>query len=221
LSRFFYAKGYFRKMKSSNLLVGIITLMILAACGDSDNESIGASEETQDSVVSEPSAKKEEIQQPKIEGISPIKLDSLRVRKKFNESAQNFWDAYKDGNFDIYVRYLHPTIIRSLGGTEEFKRRAKAMKAQDPYEYEEVMVGPVDSMSSARNDRGDVTGWYCVMPIRRWVKGAPADQYQLQVLAGQTTDHGKNCVFADITNMPKEKILLLMPDMRFLFRNIK
>lgn len=195
--------------------------MIFAACGDSSKESPQASSVNKDSIISEPSEKTEEIQQPQIEGISPEKLDSLRVRKKFNESAQNFWDAYKDGNFDIYVRYLHPTIIRSLGGTAEFKRRAKAMKAQDPYEYDEVMVGPVDSMSSARNERGDITGWYCVMPIRRWVKGAPADQYQLQVLAGQTTDHGKNCVFADITNMPKEKILLLMPDMRFLFRNIK
>ena len=208
-------------MKSKSFLLILITLFILGACGDPSTNSETTEIIKGDTMITEKSNGNDDIQQPQIEGISPEKLDSLRVRKKFNQSAQAFWDAYVKNNFDIYVRYLHPTIIRSLGGTEEFKKRAQAMKSQDPYDYDEVMVGPVDSMSAARNERGDITGWYCILPIRRWVKGAPDDQYQLQVLAGQTTDHGKNCVFADITNTPKEKILLLMPDMRFLFRNIE
>ncbi len=208
-------------MKLQSLLFVLITLFIFGACGDSSTNSETTEINSGDTVKTEKPNGKDDLQQPQIEGIAPEKLDSLRVRKKFNQSAQSFWDAYVENNFDIYVRFLHPTIIRSLGGTEEFKKRAKAMKSQDPYDYDKVVIGPVDSMSAARNERGDITGWYCILPIRRWVKGAPDNQYQLQVLAGQTTDHGKNCVFADITNTPKEKILLLMPDMRFLFRNIQ
>lgn len=156
-----------------------------------------------------------------VEGdLTANELDSFRIRRAFQTSAKNFNDAFRQGNFDEFLNYLHPSIVAANGGRTAFKGRLQEIyNANDTAMYRQTLIGPVSQMIGVRDPKGNLTGWYCTMPVRRWLKGAPDQEFQLQWLGGQTVNGGKNCYFIDITQIEKEKIYQIMPDFRFLLEN--
>ncbi len=156
-----------------------------------------------------------------VEGdLTASELDSFRIRRAFQSSAKNFNEAFRNGNFDEFLNYLHPSIVAANGGRSSFKNRLKEIyNANDTARYRQTLIGPVSQMIGVRDPKGNLTGWYCTMPVRRWLKGAPEQEFQLQWLGGQTLNAGKNCYFIDITQIEKEKIYQIMPDFRYLLEN--
>ena len=156
-----------------------------------------------------------------VEGdLTASELDSFRIRRAFQISAKNFNDAFRRGNFDEFLNYLHPSIVAANGGRAAFKGRLQEIyNANDTALYRQTLIGPVSQMIGVRDPKGNLTGWYCTMPVRRWLKEAPDQEFQLQWLGGQTVNAGKNCYFIDITQIEKEKIYQIMPDFRFLLEN--
>jgi len=171
---------------------------------DSDTESTTTASSTKDSLI--------------VEGdLTASELDSFRIRRAFQTSAKNFNAAFQKGNFDEFLNYLHPVIIAANGGKNSFKVRLQQIyNPNDTALYRQTLIGPVSQMIGVRDPKGNLTGWYCTMPVRRWLKGAPDQEFQLQWLGGQTVNDGKNCYFLDITQIEKEKIYQIMPDFRYL-----
>lgn len=174
---------------------------------DSDTGSSSSVSPSQDTVI--------------VEGdLTASELDSFRIRRAFQSSAKNFSEAFLKGNFDEFLNYLHPVIIAANGGRNSFKGRLQQIyNANDTGLYRQTLIGPVSQMIGVRDPKGKITGWYCTMPVRRWLKGAPDQEFQLQWLGGQTLNNGKNCYFLDITQIEKEKIYQIMPDFRYLLEN--
>jgi len=156
-----------------------------------------------------------------VEGdLTTIELDSFRIRREFQISAKKFSEAFKAGDFDEFLNYLHPVIVNANGGRNEFKGRLSEIYiADDTAMYRKTMIGPVSQMIGVRDPKGNITGWYCTMPVRRWLKGSSDEKFQLQWLGGQTLNNGKNCYFVDITQIEKEKIYQIMPDFHYLLEN--
>lgn len=149
-----------------------------------------------------------------VEGdLTANELDSFRMRRAFQVAANEFTMGYDQGNWDAFLAHLHPSIIQANGGSTNFKQKLKEIKLQDTFKYERIVSGPVKSMMAMRDSRGNITGWYCLMPVRRWLKGRPESEFQLQWIAGQSLNNGKTVHFIDVTKVPKEKIAQIMPDL--------
>jgi hypothetical protein len=145
--------------------------------------------------------------------LSASELDSFRMRRAFQVAANEFTMGYDKGDWDAFLAHLHPSITNSNGGSTNFKQRLKEIKLQDTFKYERIVSGPVKSMMAMRDAKGNITGWYCLMPVRRWIKGRPETEFQLQWIAGQSLNNGKTVHFIDVTKVPKEKIAQIMPDL--------
>ncbi len=145
--------------------------------------------------------------------LSATELDSFRMRRAFQVAANKFTMGYDKGDWDAFLAHLHPSITNSNGGSTNFKQRLKEIKLQDTFKYERIVSGPVKSMMAMRDSKGNITGWYCLMPVRRWLKGRPESEFQLQWIAGQSLNNGKTVHFIDVTKVPKEKIAQIMPDL--------
>ena len=145
--------------------------------------------------------------------LSASELDSFRMRRAFQVAANEFTMGYDKGDWDAFLAHLHPSITNSNGGSTNFKLRLKEIKLQDTFKYERIVSGPVKSMMAMRDAKGNITGWYCLMPVRRWIKGRPETEFQLQWIAGQSLNNGKTVHFIDVTKVPKEKIAQIMPDL--------
>jgi len=145
--------------------------------------------------------------------LSATELDSFRMRRAFQVAANEFTMGYDKGDWDAFLAHLHPSITNSNGGSTNFKQRLKEIKLQDTFKYERIVSGPVKSMMAMRDSKGNITGWYCLMPVRRWLKGRPESEFQLQWIAGQSLNNGKTVHFIDVTKVPREKIAQIMPDL--------
>jgi len=143
-----------------------------------------------------------------------------KVREGFERTAKAFMESYRDGKFSEFVQYMHPAVVKAYGGPFAFIDRLQKSKAKDPQQYRKWESGPLEAYTSVKDSKGRITGYYCVVPIKRWLVGTPDTEFQLQWLGGQSLD-GKNFHFIDITDGDKGMIYRIMPDMRFLLENLE
>ena len=143
-----------------------------------------------------------------------------KVREGFERTAKAFMESYRDGKFSEFVQYMHPAVVKAYGGPFAFIDRLQKSKAKDPQQYRKWESGPLEAYTSVKDSKGRITGYYCVVPIKRWLVGTPDTEFQLQWLGGQSFD-GKNFHFIDITDGDKGMIYRIMPDMRFLLENLE
>lgn len=97
----------------------------------------------------------------------------------------------------------------------KYMDRLKTLFATDKPQFDRIVSGPVKKIAPAIDDEGYGHGWYCLMPVRRFTTVNGKKTMEMQWLGGQTLDMGKNIYFIDITGAPREKILQIMPDLRF------
>lgn len=150
-----------------------------------------------------------------ISALNAFSVDSLKMVNTFQAAANEFTTGFKRKNADIYVKYMLPSLVKMSGGKEKFLKRMKSQFNSDTIKYSKMISGPVRRVEAAIDPKGNVTGWYCLMPVRSWVQGAKEDDCRLQWLAGQSLD-GKTIYFFDITGIPKEMIYRVIPDFHFL-----
>ncbi len=142
-----------------------------------------------------------------------------RARDGFEKAAKAFMDCYREARFAEFVQYMHPTVVKVYGGDLAFIDQLKKSKAQDKQRYRKWESGPLEAFTAVRDPKGLVTGYYCVVPIKRWLEGSSESEYQLQWLGGQSLD-GEKFHFVDITDGDKGMIYRIMPDMRYLLENL-
>jgi len=201
----------FVKMKKLIRLIWGSTALLLFACqNNTKNEQVVESHRDNDTVAVVDLAK---IDTSKLASFS---VDSLKMCAAFQTAANEFTTGYKLKNVATYAKYSHPTIIKMNGGVEQFKKRMSELVKLDTLKFGKMLTGPVKRVEAAIDPKGNVTGWYCLMPVQRWPMNGKNNEIKVQWLAGQSLDHGKTIYFVDITGIPKEKIYQLMPDYHFL-----
>lgn len=201
----------------------LLAFVAMTACNSNNDESASAG----DAVQAEP-------QTSETEEISPEKnlndtggsqrtaqfILERKAREGFERAARSFMESYRDGRFSEFVQFMHPAVVKAYGGSMAFIDQLKKSKAQDLQRYRRWESGPIEAFTAVRDDRGRVTGYYSVVPIKRWLVGTSDAEYQLQWLGGQSLD-GKNFHFVDITDGDKGMIYRIMPDMRYLLENLE
>jgi hypothetical protein len=153
---------------------------------------------------------------------SQVLNDSLldeRVKLGFESAANAFMNSYRQEKFLEFAKYMHPAVVKAFGGPAAFAEQTQKGKSQDKQVYRKWECGPLEKFKTIRDDRGRITGWYCVVPIKRWLEGRPDHQFQMQWLGGQCLN-AKDFHFIDITDGDKDLIYRIMPDMRFLLENL-
>lgn len=146
--------------------------------------------------------------------LESLSVDSLKMCAAFQTAANEFTTGYKNKDAKIYVKYSHPAIVKMNGGMDKFIAKVGPFMKLDTFKFAKMITGPVKRVEPAVDPKGKVAGWYCLMPVRRWITNNPKD-FRVQWLAGQTLNMGKDIYFIDITGIPKEKIYQLIPDFHF------
>jgi len=146
--------------------------------------------------------------------LASLSVDSLKMCAAFQTAANEFTTGYKNKDAKIYVKYSHPAIVKMNGGMDKFMAKVAPFLKLDTFKFAKMITGPLARVEAAIDPKGKVSGWYCLMPVRRWITNDPKD-FRVQWLAGQTLNMGKGIYFIDITGIPKEKIYQLLPDFHF------
>lgn len=201
----------------------ISLLILVGACNSNSNADLsvdtGLSEE-QSAANQDISPEKSQEQQASGSLQRTDENSEAAVRLGFEQAAKKFMESYRDGRFSEFVGYMHPAVVKAYGGPLPFIEQLKQAKSQDPQRYRKWETGPLEAYTAVRDDRGRITGYYSVVPIKRWLQGAPDGEYQLQWLGGQSLD-AKQFHFVDITDGDKGMIYRIMPDMRYLLESLK
>jgi len=200
-----------------------IAILGFAACDSNRTGSITTNSDTvvtsmQSAVGEGISPEKNAVSSEGIQG-TPADLSEKSARDGFERAAKAFMDSYREARFAEFVQYMHPAVVKAYGGDLAFIDQLKKSKAQDKQRYRRWESGPLEAFTAVRDPKGLVTGYYCVVPIKRWLEGTSEAEYQLQWLGGQSLD-GKNFHFVDITDGDKGMIYRIMPDMRYLLENL-
>lgn len=198
----------------------IALFLLMGACNSNSQTNEDLSADTglsQEQSAANKDISPEKIQEQDASGSlqSTEENSEAAVRLGFEQAAKEFMESYRDGRFTEFVRYMHPAVVKAYGGPLPFVEQLKQTKNQDPQRYRKWETGPVEAFTAVRDDRGRLTGYYSVVPIKRWLQGAPDGEYQLQWLGGQSLD-AKRFHFVDITDGDKGMIYRIMPDMRYL-----
>lgn len=201
----------FVKMNAKYSIGLSVIMMVFFACQNNAEHSENAEIKRDNDTVAVVDIQK--IDTSKMESFS---VDSLKMCANFQTAANEFTTGYKLKNVAIYAKYLHPSIVSMNGGIEKFKQKLVNYVKQDTAQYKKMVTGPVKRVEAAIDPKGNVTGWYCLMPVQRWPLYGNKNEIKVQWLAGQSLDHGQHIYFIDITGIPKEKIYQIMPDFHFL-----
>lgn len=208
---FIRVKAIFVKMKNSVNLILISTIVLIFACqNNSKNDQIVDDQRDHDTVAVV------DLTHVDTSRLASFSVDSLKMCVAFQTAANEFTTGYKLKNIATYAKYSHPTIVKMNGGLESFKRRMSELVKSDTQKFAKMLTGPVKRVEAAIDPKGNITGWYCLMPVQRWPMKGKNNEIKVQWLAGQSLDRGKTIYFVDITGIPQEKIYQLMPDYHYL-----
>lgn len=144
--------------------------------------------------------------------------DSLRMMQAFQLAANRYSQAFLAKNTAICAEYALPAMIKAYKGEENYKNRLQQFFQTDPIQPERIVAGPIDRIGVKLDKEGYGYGWYCIMPVRRYLTQNGKKVVDIQYMAGQTLDEGKKIYFIDITGMPLGKIQMLMPDIDCIIR---
>lgn len=145
----------------------------------------------------------------------PLAKDSIKMQIAFQLAANELSAAYINKNAKTYARFTLPTIVTASGGASAYLQKLQGVfnNPNTPV-YSKILSGPIQKTKPRLDDQGYLQGWYCLMPVRMFRKEATKTIQDIKWMGGQSLDEGKTIYFIDITNMPPEKIMQIMPDLR-------
>lgn len=139
--------------------------------------------------------------------------DSLRMAIAFQLAANEMCKVLKQKNAEGFVKFTPPAVIKVFGGEEKFVANLKKGFAEESGTIDRIVAGPVKRAAASTDDQGYSHGWYCLIPVRRFVQQGGEVVMELQWFGGQTLDEGKKIHFMNVTKVPRDKIINLMPDL--------
>lgn len=193
----------------------ITGLLMLCSCSGSDSGNPSA--DTLKSGDNDPMIA-DSIAAPSLKdtaGLDEYGKDSLKISAAFQHAANVLSRAYREKDVVTYAQFTPPAIIKMYGGADIYRSKVKAYMQQDSLVFTRVVCGPVKRIQPAIDNEGYAHGWYCLMPVRRFRNSGGKEIMEIQWLGGQTLDLGKTIYFLDVTGKPREQIMQIMPDLRF------
>lgn len=140
--------------------------------------------------------------------------DSLIFSRKFQLAANQMAKAEMEKNYDVLANYAPENILKKMGGREAYIARMKELDKNRPV-YGKIIAGPVKKVAPAVDDEGFSSAWYCLIPVRSYRSENGKELVDLSWLGGQANISGKGIYFLNVTNLSKEQISQVMPDLRF------
>lgn len=146
--------------------------------------------------------------------LSEYGKDSLKMSAAFQRAANGMARSLKAHDALAYTAYTPPTILQKFGGKERFVQSLRSNFEAEKRQVERVVAGPIKNIAAALDDQGYEHGWYCLMPVRQFLNEDGKKVMEMQWFGGQSLN-GKDFYFINITDIPREHILQIMPDLRY------
>ena len=202
-------------------LISILTVGCKNGCNKSSNEKAGdcAKSVSMEEIERNPIAAKslDSIPLPNLKDTARLDetgKDSLKFAVRFQTAANKMAKAEMSKNYALLASFAPENIIKRMGGREAYINRMQKLDENRPA-YDKVIAGPIKTVAPAVDDEGFSSAWYCLIPVRSYRKVDGKDVVDLSWLGGQADISGKGIYFLNVTNLSKEQIMQVMPDLRF------
>ncbi|PHX92003.1 MAG: hypothetical protein CK532_05380 [Flavobacteriales bacterium] len=140
--------------------------------------------------------------------------DSVKMSVLFQLAANDLGKSYLNKNAETYSKYTLPAIVKANGGLPSYIQKLQLKFSSEQESIVKILSGPIHRIQPLLDEKGFGNGWYCLMPVKIFRKESTEIKQEMGWMGGQTLDEGKTIYFIDISNMPKEKIMQIMPDLR-------
>jgi len=146
-------------------------------------------------------------------GKDELGKDSIKFANLFQREANRLMRAEKDKDYNSIASFVPPEIIsKTYKGKDNYIARLK-QKDANAILYDRIICGPARRIAPAVDDQGYSTGWYCLMPVRSFRTIGGKKGYDERWLGGQASIDGKQVYFLDVTGLPREIVIQVMPDL--------
>ncbi len=140
--------------------------------------------------------------------------DSVKMSILFQLAANDLGKSYLNKDAKTYAKFTLPSIVKANGGRTNYIQKLQSEFSSDPERIVKILSGPIHRTKALLDEKGFGNGWYCLMPVNIFRKEGTNIKQEMGWMGGQSLDEGKTIYFIDISNMPKEKIMQIMPDLR-------
>ncbi len=145
----------------------------------------------------------------------PLAKDSVKLSIAFQRAANELGTAYLNKDVNGYAKFCLPAIEKMAGGPAGYRAKLQAIfQDKKVSQYFKILSGPIQRTKASLDDQGYLQGWYCLMPVKMFRREAGRVLEDIKWMGGQTLDEGKSVYFIDITNVPPENIMQIMPDLK-------
>ena len=158
------------------------------------------------------------IPKEQLAGLTGFKKDSLLMRIKFQEEVNAMNRVFKNSDFKTFVKFMHPAIVKKQGKSALIAD-LKEDRKRHPMNFKSIISGPLLDVADVIDEKGNSSGWYCLLPHRTTIVKDGQDMRAEGYLVGYSPDMEK-CYFVDITRIPDEKVFYLMPDLKYIYERL-
>ena len=145
----------------------------------------------------------------------PLAKDSLKLSIAFQKAANELGTAYLKKDVNGYAKFCLPAIEKMAGGPAAYRAKLQSIfQDKNATQYFKILSGPIQRTKASLDDQGYLQGWYCLMPVKMFRREAGKVLEDIKWMGGQSLDEGKTIYFIDITNVPPENIMQIMPDLK-------
>lgn len=145
----------------------------------------------------------------------PLAKDSVKLSIAFQRAANELGIAYLNKDVNGYAKFCLPAIEKMAGGPAGYRAKLQSIfQDKTATQYFKILSGPIQRTRASLDDQGYLQGWYCLMPVKMFRREAGKVMEDIKWMGGQTLDEGKTIYFIDITNVPPESIMQIMPDLK-------
>lgn len=147
-------------------------------------------------------------------GMDETGKDSLYFAWLFQKEANRLGRAETGRDYQTLASFAPEGVLKKFGGRNQYISRLKAAdENREP--YEKILNGPVKRVAPAVDEEGFSGAWYCLMPVRAYRQVEGREVVDMMWLGGQADLGSKKVVFLNVTNLSREQIMQVMPDLRF------
>lgn len=147
-------------------------------------------------------------------GLDETGKDSLYFAWLFQKEANRLGRAEMARDYQTLAAFAPEGVLKRFGGRDQYISRLKAAD-ENRTSYEKILNGPVKRVAPAVDDEGFSGAWYCLMPVRAYRQIEGREVVDMMWLGGQADLGSKKVVFLNVTNLSREQIMQVMPDLRF------
>ena len=138
--------------------------------------------------------------------------DSLVFAQVFQLAGNRLASAEMKRNYQSLGDFAPEGILKFYGGKDRYISRLKQADS-GVAAYKKVLVGPVKMVKAAKDDNGYASAWYCLIPVRSYATRNGQEVVDMSWLGGEAGINNKKVHFMNVSGVPREKILQVMPNL--------